>query len=74
MTAWTMPTRKRIQTCLIGGAMMGIGGAMIPGGNDGLVLVGLPFLMPYALASLTTMVTVIALAIWARQRFGRPAI
>jgi len=73
MTAWTMPNRDRIQTCLIGGAMMGIGGTMIPGGNDGLVLVGLPFLMPYALASLATMVTVIALAIWARQRFGKPA-
>ena len=72
MTAWTTPTRKRIQTCLIGGAMMGIGGALIPGGNDGLVLVGLPFLMPYALISLTTMVAVIALAIWARQRFGNP--
>ncbi len=74
MTAWTMPNRLRIQTCLVGGAMMGFGGAMIPGGNDGLVLVGLPFLLPYALASLATMVTVIALAIWARQRFGRPAI
>lgn len=73
MTAWTKPTRERIQTCLIGGAMMGVGGALIPGGNDGLVLVGLPFLMPYALASLATMVTVIALAIWVRQRFGKPA-
>ncbi len=68
MVGWIKPTSTRIKTCLIGGAMMGVGGALVPGGNDGLVLVGLPFLMPYALVALATMVAVIALAIWS-QRF-----
>ena len=68
MVSWIKPTSTRIKTCLIGGAMMGVGGALVPGGNDGLVLVGLPFLMPYALVALATMVAVIALALWS-QRF-----
>ena len=67
-SAWVRPTAARIRSCLIGGAMMGVGGALIPGGNDGLVLVGLPFLMPYALVALTTMVLVIALAILLQRR------
>lgn len=67
--AWIKPTTARINACLIGGGMMGIGGSLIPGGNDGLVLVGLPFLMPYALLALATMVTVIALAILTQRRF-----
>lgn len=66
-TAWIKPTRARITSCLIGGAMMGIGGSVIPGGNDGLVLVGLPFLLPYALIALLAMVTAIAAAIWMQR-------
>lgn len=78
-TAWITPTRQRIAACLCGGAMMGMGGTLIPGGNDGLVLVGLPFLMPYALLALAVMVGVIALAIvtqttWmARRAAPQPA-
>ncbi len=67
-TLWLWPTAARIRGCLIGGAMMGVGGALIPGGNDGLVLVGLPFLMPYALVALATMVLVIATAILVQRR------
>jgi toxin CptA len=34
--------------CLAGGALMGLGSLLIPGGNDNLILVGLPFLLPHA--------------------------
>ena len=33
---------------LTGGALMGFGGVLIPGGNDGLILTGMPLLWPYA--------------------------
>ena len=48
--------------CLIGGALMGVGGSLIPGGNDGLLLIGLPLLLPYALVALATMS--LSIAVW----------
>ena len=56
--AWTM---RGAFCCLAGGALMGVGSAMIPGGNDNLILVGLPMAMPYAWQAIAAMV----LAIWA---------
>ena len=53
-------TGARLLRCLIGGALMGVGGSLIPGGNDGLLLIGLPLLLPYALVALTTMCLSIA--------------
>jgi toxin CptA len=44
----------------VGGALMGLGAAFIPGGNDALVLMGLPLLQPEALAAYAAMVIVIA--------------
>jgi toxin CptA len=41
--------------CLAGGALMGMGSLLIPGGNDNLILVGLPFLLPYAWVAIGTM-------------------
>jgi toxin CptA len=43
-----------------GGVLMGFGAAMIPGGNDALVLLGLPLLQPAAFAAYAAMVLVIA--------------
>lgn len=34
---------------LAAGKLMGTGAAMMPGGNDGLILLGLPSLSPHAL-------------------------
>lgn len=48
--------------CLAGGALMGWGGALIPGGNDGLILVGMPLLWPYAWVAFATMCATIAAA------------
>ena len=41
--------------CLIGGVLMGWGSLLIPGVNDGLILVGMPLLWPYAWAAFATM-------------------
>jgi toxin CptA len=48
--------------CLAGGVLMGFGSLLIPGSNDGLILVGLPLLRPYAWAAFAAMVAAIALA------------
>jgi hypothetical protein len=41
--------------CLAGGMLMGWGSLLIPGGNDGLILVGMPLLWPYAWVAFATM-------------------
>ena len=43
-----------------GGFVMGFGASMIPGGNDPLVLLGLPLLQPTAIAAYAAMIAVIA--------------
>lgn len=45
--------------CLLGGIFMGWGSLLIPGSNDGLILVGLPLLQPYAWVAVLTMCLVI---------------
>jgi hypothetical protein len=53
--------------CLAGGLLMGWGSLLIPGGNDGLILLGLPLLWPYAWAAFATMCAAIALAKFASR-------
>jgi toxin CptA len=48
--------------CLAGGALMGWGTLLIPGSNDGLILIGMPLLWPYAWAAFASMCVVIAAA------------
>lgn len=57
---------------LVGGTLMGAGGLLIPGGNTGLALVGLPLLWPYAwLAFMSMCMTIyIALRVKSRSRSG----
>lgn len=50
---------RDVLRCLAGGLIMGWGSLLIPGGNDGLVLLGMPLLWPYAWASFVTMCVVI---------------
>jgi len=49
--------------CLCGGALMGLGGMLVPGSNDGLIMVGLPLLRPYAWMAVATMTATIAAGI-----------
>lgn len=53
-----------------GGMAMGFGAALIPGGNDALVLLGLPLLQPTAVAAYIGMIGVIALGL-SMQRHAR---
>lgn len=57
------PAWRDVWRCLTGGLLMGWGSLLIPGGNDGLVLLGMPLLWPYAWASFVTMCAVVALGL-----------
>jgi len=51
----TRITAAQLLRCLLGGALMGWGTLLIPGGNDGLILVGMPLLWPYAWVAFASM-------------------
>jgi toxin CptA len=61
-----------VMRCLIGGAMMAWGGLLIPGSNDGLILIGMPLLRPYAWVAFATMCVSIAAAMLVSQRVAGP--
>ena len=48
--------------CFAGGVVMGWGSLLIPGSNDGLVLIGMPLLRAYAWLAFASMVVTIAVA------------
>lgn len=68
----TRPGAIDLLRCLAGGALMGWGTLLIPGSNDGLILIGMPLLWPYAWVAFATMCVVIAAARWlaAPRRFS----
>ena len=53
-------TVAQLAKCFAGGVLMGWGSLLIPGGNDGLILVGMPLLWPYAWVAFLTMCVTIA--------------
>jgi uncharacterized membrane protein YedE/YeeE len=56
---------------ILGGAMMGFGTALLPGGNDALVLYGIPSLSPHALpAYLALVVGIVVALLTMRATFG----
>jgi TRAP-type C4-dicarboxylate transport system permease small subunit len=63
------PTAAQLARCLAGGVLMGWGSLLIPGGNDGLLLVGLPLLWPYAWVAFGTMCLAIAAALRLQRLF-----
>lgn len=71
------PTRasaRALLRCFAGGVLMGWGSLLIPGANDGLILVGMPLLWPYAWLAFATMCVTIAVAMRiARARQAAPA-
>jgi hypothetical protein len=64
------PAPATAARCLIGGMLMGAGSVSIPGSNDGLSLVGLPLLLPYAGAALASMAVAIYLGMQAERRLS----
>lgn len=59
----TPPQPAQLLRCAAGGLLMGWGSLLIPGGNDGLILVGMPLLWPYAWLAFGTMCVTIAAAL-----------
>jgi uncharacterized membrane protein YedE/YeeE len=55
---------------IVGGALMGLGTGLLPGGNDALVLYGIPALSPHALPAFAAMMAGIAAALWVLRHFG----
>lgn len=66
--AWRTPGPRAAASCFGGGVLMGAGGALIPGGNDALVLLNLPLLQPSAFAAYAAMTGVIAVGFWLRRQ------
>ena len=64
----TRPTPGQLLRCFTGGVAMGWGSLLIPGSNDGLILVGLPLLRPYAWLAFASMCATVATAIQVQRR------
>ena len=71
---WVPPTLKDVLRCLAGGALMGAGGILVPGTNDGLIMVGLPLLQPHAWIAVATMTLTIAAPIALARHIRRPVV
>lgn len=67
--AWHRQSSRTIARCIAGGMLMGWGSLLVPGSNDGLILVGMPLLWPYAWASIMIMCFVIWVAFKLQQKF-----
>jgi toxin CptA len=61
------PTFVAIARCLGGGLMLGFGGSLVPGANDGLILLGLPLLYPHAWLAFASMLVTIAATLALQQ-------
>jgi len=59
---WVKPDMISVARRLVGGALMGAGSALIPGGNDALVLVGMPLLWSYAWLAFASICITISVA------------
>jgi len=65
---------RSLLACFVGGMLMGWGSLLIPGGNDGLILVGMPLLWPYAWVAFATMCVSIGCAMLAQKALMHAAV
>lgn len=65
------PTAAGILRSIAGGALMGIGIGLIPGGNDALILAAMPTLSPGGIVAYLVMTTTIVFGFEARDRLAR---
>jgi uncharacterized membrane protein YedE/YeeE len=66
-------SEPQLARCFAGGVLMGWGSLLIPGSNDGLILIGMPLLYPYAWLAFATMCVTIAAALMAQRAWlARP--
>ncbi|HUN90606.1 MAG TPA: YeeE/YedE thiosulfate transporter family protein [Burkholderiaceae bacterium] len=74
----TVVSASQLLRCFVGGLVMAWGSLMIPGSNDGLILIGIPLIRPYAWLGFASMFCAIAAAMlaqraWSRSRPTAPA-
>jgi toxin CptA len=69
---WTSArvSAAQLVRCLSGGIVMAWGSLLIPGSNDGLILIGIPLLRPYAWLAFASMFGAIAMAMLIRGAWG----
>ncbi len=70
---WQRPRARALLRCIAGGALMGAGALLVPGSNAGLIMLGLPLLLPHAWIAVATMALTIAAAVAIAQTGRRPA-
>ncbi len=63
------PLVAQVLRCFTGGVLMGWGSLLIPGSNDGLILIGIPTLRPYAWLAFSSMFLAIAAATLVQLRW-----
>lgn len=63
-----LPSLIEVARCLCGGMLMGWGSALTPGSNDGLILIGMPLLQPYAWVAVAVMTVTIWCAMLVQRR------
>ena len=68
----TAPTVIGVVRCFAGGVLMAWGSLLIPGSNDGLILIGMPLLRPSAWLAFATMCITIAAAQLLRKGLAAP--
>lgn len=56
---WRLASWRALSARGSGGALMGAGAALIPGGNDGLIVMGLPLMLPNAILAYASMSVVV---------------
>lgn len=67
----TAPNRGAMAMKIAAGFIMGVGAYLVPGGNDSMVLYGLPLLLPYAMLAYAAMLGAIAVIVIIAEKTGR---
>ncbi|SDI23394.1 hypothetical protein/toxin CptA [Pseudomonas benzenivorans] len=65
------PSLVTLARCTCGGLLMGAGAVLVPGGNDSLILFGMPLLWPNAWLAFASMCALVLLAFWSRELWLR---
>jgi hypothetical protein len=65
------PNLQRALRCLVGGSVMGFGAALVPGGNDNLLLWAIPGLTRYGVLAYGLMLGVIVMGFMLAARWPR---